>query len=288
MGPRILSLVALALGVATTSQALDWPAAAPVAVEFGGPNAGSPIQGIVMSGSGVDIRASEAGELVFERATNDFHTKLPSATGETLVLEGGHGLASVYAYLPSVADPGAENFVSDALIGKSGPAGLLDADGFMFALYDRKAGRWVNPRVFLPKSDDAKAPLIRKVSLESKGKIWVLGDSKSIPQGSYSIIVDTAEQGTGTQGLVIGPPWYLRVLVNGEKVVEARTEIAEAKNGVLSFYPSPREGASIVIDGNGSVRVPPRSFSRGKSVIELLVRDFAGNERSAAWTLLFE
>ena len=288
MGARTIALVAITLGIAAAIQALDWPANAPIATEFGGPNAGSAMQGLILSGLDVDVRASEAGELVFERDANDSHTKLPSAMGETLILEGAHGMASVYAYLPSVVDSGAREFASDALISKSGPGGLLDTDGFMFALYDRRSGRWVNPRVFLPKLADTRAPVIRKVSLESKGKTWILGESKSIPQGSYSIIVDAAEQEAGLQGLVLGPPWYFRVLANGEKVVEARTEIADVKNGVLSFYPSLRDGATITIDGNGSVRIPPRAFSRGKTVIELLIRDFAGNERSAAWTLLFE
>ncbi len=285
---RGLSLLLAVIGIPAASFAFDWPGNAPVAVEFGGPNAGSPMPGIVLAGTGIDVRAAEAGELVFERGADDAHTKLPSATGETLVLEGADEMSSVYAYLPGIADPGARSFAAGALIGKAGPGGFLDQDGFMFALFDRKSGRWVNPRVFLPNQGDSKAPVIRKVSLESKGKLWILGDSKIIPQGSYSIILDVAEQGSAFAGLVIGPPWYIRVLANGQKVVEAKTEIAEVKGGALSFYPALGKGQEISVDSKGSIHIASQAFSRGKLLIEVLVRDFEGNERSAAWSLLIE
>ncbi|HUX37313.1 MAG TPA: hypothetical protein VMV44_05365 [Rectinemataceae bacterium] len=280
--PALLCLFAVA-----SATSLDWPATAPVSIEFGGPNAGAPIEGLFLSGSGIDIRSAEAGEVTFERNARDGRTRLPSTLGATLVLEGEKGFASVYGYLPAVADPGARSYVAGALIGKSGQAGLLDGPGFLFAMFDRKSDRWVNPRVFLPRLDDAKAPVIRKVSLESKGQEWVLGEQKGIPQGSYSIIVEAAEQEKGISGLVGGPPWYVRVLANGEKVAELKTEIASVKEGRLSFYPDTQDGASLV-DANGSIRLPPRAFARGKMYLEVLVRDFAGNERSAGWTLLVE
>ena len=275
------------LAATSLADPIDWPADSPVSMEFGSPNAGSSTLGLVMEGADVDIRAATAGEVSFERHAQDDHTILPSALGDTIVLEGEDDMASVYGYLPGVADPGAKKLVAGSFIGKSGAAGLLDDDGFMYALYDRKSGRWVNPRVFLPKRGDSKAPIIRKVALEANGTSWNLGDQKSVPQGRYSIVVDTAEQETGISGPVIGPPWYLRVLVNGEKVVEFRTEVASVKDGVLSFYPE-LQGGSNLVDGDGSVELPPRLFARGKVSIEVLVRDYAGNERSAAWTLNIE
>ena len=277
----------LAVATSLSLQALDWPAGSNVSLEFGGPNVGAPLQGLVLSGSDMDVRAADAGELSFERSARDGHTRLPSAMGDTLVLEGRDGIASVYSYLPAMADPGATALVAGALIAKSGSAGLLDGPGFMFGLYDRKSDRWVNPRVFLPKREDERAPLIRRVSLVSGGRTWILGDQKSIPQGSYAIVVETAEQETGGAAPVPGPPWYLRVLSNGEKVAELKTEIATVKDGRLSFYPEVDNGADFVAP-DGSVRLPPRQFARGKVSIEVLVRDFAGNERSMGWTLLVE
>ena len=280
--PALLCLFAVG-----SASSLDWPASAPVSIEFGGPNAGAPIEGIFLSGSDIDIRAADAGELIFERDARDSRTRLPSTLGTSLVLEGEKGFASVYGYLPALADPGARDYVSGALIGKSGQNGLLDGPGFLFAMFDRKSDRWVNPRVFLPRQDDAKAPIIRKVSLEAKGREWVLGEQKGIPQGSYAIVVEAAEQEKGISGFVGGPPWYIRVLANGEKVAELKTEIASVKEGRLSFYPDNQDGSSLV-DANGSLRLPPRAFARGKLYLEVLVRDFAGNERSAGWTLLVE
>lgn len=283
--PLLFALVALASLAA--ADPLLWPAEAPVASEFGAPNLGSPVEGLLLSGDGLDIRAAAAGEVSYHRSARDARSLLPSALGDTLVVEGQDGMAALYAYLPALADPEADKLVSGALIGRSEASGLLGEPGFLFALYDRASARWVNPRVFLPKLPDVKAPLIRRVSLEAKGKIWNLGEQRSLPQGSYSILIDAAEQEAGLPGFVDGPPWYLRLLVNGEMVAELQTEIAAVKDGRLSFYPESAGGADFLAP-DGSIRIPPRLFSRGRISIELLVRDFAGNERSAAWTLLVE
>jgi hypothetical protein len=84
-----------------------------------------------------------------------------------------------------------------------------------------------------------------------------------------------------------GPPWYLRVLVNGEKILELKTEVAATAAGKLSFFPD-LQGGEEFLDGQGRILVPSRSFARGRTSIEVLIRDFAGNERSAGWTVVVE
>lgn len=285
---RALALVSLWGLVATVgAEPFAWPADAPVSVAFGGPMAGASTPGVILDGGGLAIRSTSSGDISFVRGAIDQKTRLPSSLGSTIALEGDDQMVALYGYLPSIADPDAKRLVAGALLGTSGSAGILQGDGFLFSLYDRKSGRWVNPRVFLPKRVDERSPAIRRVGLAGSGKTYFLGETKSLPQGQYSILIDAAEQETGMAGLVSGPPWYLRVVVNGQKVVELQAEIARVKNGILSFYPDSGDGVGATVLA-GLVQLPPRLFSRGKVVIEVLVADFSGNQRSAAWTIQVE
>ncbi|MEI6388602.1 MAG: hypothetical protein WCQ50_18455 [Spirochaetota bacterium] len=268
--------------------ALDWPASSVTMVgEFGSPNLRVPIPGLVLRGIDPSIRASSPGEISFIRGASDSRTRLPSAFGTVLVAEGGDGIADLYAYLPAIKDPGALRLSPGALVATRGPAGLLDRDGFLFALYDRKSSRWINPRLFLPHLADGKAPVIRHISLDGKDHSWVMGEQKSIPQGSYSLAIEVAELVESGSELIPGPPHFLRVLINGEQLVELHAEVAAVVDGRLSFF-STLVGNAAVYDGGGRLTLASRLFPRGKTVIELLARDFVGNERSLGWTFMVE
>ena len=284
---RGLTILAFILSV-SASPGLDWPVS-PVSVigEFGSPMRGYPMPGIFLGGAALEIRAAGKGELSFSRSARDARTKLPSVLGSTVVSEGAEGISQLYGFLPDSIDAASLSMAAGSLVTRSAQTNSSPVPGFFFSLFDRKTGRWVNPRMFLPPLADTKAPSIRRVSMEGRDKVYVLGDQKTLPQGIYSLLIESIESSGTSQDPIIGPPYYLRVLVNGEKLAELKTEIAATTSGYLSFYPEERNGAEL-LDGQGRLRLPPRSFARGKTSIEVLVRDFAGNERSAGWILSVE
>ena len=285
---RLMSVALSFTVLLLSASALDWPAASVAMVgEFGSPNLRVPIPGLVLRGADPSIRAAAPGEISFIRRPSDSRTRLPSAFGTVLVAEGGDGIANVYAYLPEIKDPGALRLSAGALVATRGPAGLLDRDGFLFSLYDRKSSRWINPRLFLPHLADGKAPVIRHLSLDGKDHSWVMGEQKSIPQGSYSLAIDVAELADSGSEVIPVPPHFLRILINGEQLVELHAEVASVVEGKLSFF-STLVGNAAVYDGSGRLTLASRLFPRGKTVIELLARDFAGNERSLGWTFAVE
>jgi len=283
---RILLL--LVAGLAAAGAALDWPIApVRVAGEFGTPLEGSPMPGLLFAGEELAARTAGKGDVSFHREAIDPRTKLPSALGAMMVNEGDDGLAEVYALLPTVVGGAGPGAMQGAFVAKTGQAGISGFKGFWFALFDRKMDRWVNPRLFMPELQDKKAPGIRKVSLVENDKSYSLGETRSLPQGSYALVVETTEV-VGADGESIqGPPYFIRILVNGESQVELRAEVASTVDGRLSFYPDRKKGADM-IDGRGALRLEPRMFTRGRTSIEILIRDFSGNERSAGWTLIVE
>jgi hypothetical protein len=284
---RILAGLLALLGC-MSGLGLDWPVDKPLVLgEFGSSLMGLPFPGLVLGGSGLEVRTASASELAFARRADDPRSRLPSAFGDFLVSQGRDGVSEVYGHIPEVADPGARSLAPAALVGRNASAGLFEGEGFTFSLFDRSTHRWVNPRVFLEPLADKRQPVIRRVSLEGTARTYVLGEQRSLPQGSYAIVIEAGDPfGPGPE-FRPGPPWYLRVLVDGERRFEARCEIASTAEGRLSFYPAMAGGQDLV-DVTGRLRLPPELFTRGRASIEVLVRDFAGNERSIGWTVQVE
>lgn len=269
--------------------ALEWPLSpAEPAAYFGTPDKGAPILGIALAAEHGIVRAAGAGELVFSRDSKDAHSVLPSTLGTFAVVEQEDGMTALYAHLAAGSVPATLRRVeSQTLLAAVGETGFTAGSGLLFSLFDRKETRWVNPLLLLPPLEEKRAPLIRQAVLQGRDKSYVLGEQRTVPQGSYALSLDLSDPTGAAWSPGPSAPFYVRVLIDGSKIAELRYETAEAESGRLNFFPAEREGSSLRA-GDGKTVLPARLFPRGKSLIEVFAKDYAGNERSASWSFSVE
>ena len=174
------------------------------------------------------------------------------------------------------------------ILGKAGASGMSRGTGLSFALYDRGARRWVNPFLLLPPRADKTAPVIRGARLIRDGKSYALGETKILPQGEYSIAVDVSDPLEAPWTAGPSAPYFLRLVVDGAKVAELSFDVIASRDGISMVGADGPRGFEGCYLEDGRIILASRLFARGRTVIQVLARDYAGNERQASWALLVE
>lgn len=290
---RLISALALLASAPALLLALDWPLSSPrPAAFFGTSEGGSFLTGIELSAEQSLVTSVDDGEVVFifdDDPSSTGGSKLPSAIGSYIVVEHPRGMAGLYA---EIEKGSVSSYLSKvkrgAILGKTGASGIQKGKGLAFSLFDRGASRWVNPLLLLPQYLDKTAPLIRSAALVRDGKSYPLGETKTLPQGQYGVAVDVVDLVDSPWTPGPSAPYYIRLVVDGAKAAELQFDVAEARTGKLrvsSISPKSYEECRLP---DGKTLLASRLFPRGKSVILILVRDYAGNERQASWTIGLE
>jgi hypothetical protein len=286
---RLLPALVFAAAVLSIVAALDWPLAKPQpAALFGTSAYGGFVTGVELSSDADLVKAADDGELAFVFDGNNA-SRIPSAIGSYMAVEHQRGIVGVYAEL---TEGSASSYLKKVnkgnILGTAGASGWTKGSGLSFKLFDRAAGRWVNPLLLMPPLDDKAQPLIRSAALMRDGKLYPLGETKSLPQGQYTVVVDAVDSLQASWTAAAPAPYFLRVVVDGAKAGELSFDVAEQKGGKLMIgSQSPRSFNDCYLP-DGKIILASRVFARGKSVIQILVRDYAGNERQASWALILE
>lgn len=293
--PAIRSL-ALGLGLAflslaTILQALEWPTTpAKPAYLFGSSMAGSFSTGMGLASEGGLVTASDEGEVAFVQDRGGaLQSRIPSTLGSYIAVEHARGLVGVYAQLaPGTASSYLTKVPRGAILGTAGASGWTGGQGLAFSLFDRAAQRWVNPLLLMPALADKAAPAIRSAALVLGGKSYPLGETKVLSQGKYAVAVDTSDLLEASWSGTASAPYFIRLVVDGAKVMELSFDVAGEREGLLSLAsdkPRPYREAYLP---DGKIVLATKLFAAGRSVIQVLVRDYAGNERQASWSISFE
>jgi len=289
---RIAHRAVLALGMAAVAAALcafEWPLeGGQPSLYFGSADEGRFATSMTFSSDDGLVKASDDGELAFV-FDSGMTSKLPSTIGSYIVVEHPRGMAGVYSGMaPGSSSAYLRSIKKGSILGRVGASGMAKGPSLGFALYDRAAGRWVNPLLLLPPLADKTPPVIRNAVLVKDGKRLPLGETKSLPQGQYSIAVDVTDplEAPGNPGA--SAPYYLRLLIDGTKVAELSFDVVTAKDGKFLVGADGPRGFEGCYAEDGRIVLASRFFSRGRTVIQVLARDYAGNERQASWALLVE
>ena len=288
--PRLASRTVLALGLAAAAAALcafEWPLeGGQPSLYFGSADEGRFATSMTFASEDGLVKASDDGELAFV-CDSGIASKLPSTIGSYIVVEHPRGMAGVYSGMaPGSPSSYLRSIRKGSILGRAGSSGMAKGPSLGFALFDRAAGRWVNPLLLLPPLADKTPPVIRSAMLVKDGKRLPLGETKSVPQGQYSIAVDVADplEAPGNPGT--SAPYYLRLLIDGTKVTELSFDVVTARDGKFLVGADGPRGFEGCYAEDGRIVLASRFFSRGRAVIQVLARDYAGNERQASWALL--
>ncbi len=282
-----LVAVGLLLGVLGALWAMDWPVESPrLAATFGTPAKGRLVTGIAIAVSNGLVRSIDDGELAFACEEGVSPSGLPSTLGSYAVVEHPNDLAAVYAHLlPGSVSGYLTTVRRDTILGSVGSSGWTEGQGLLLEVFDRRKGNWVNPLLLLPSIGDSKAPSIRSVVLESDTKFYVLGTTKSVPQGTYQVTADVS--GATDAPWTAGPlaPYVISLSIDGTELSHEVFDVAAAKDGQLSLFSESPRPSSGLRSQDGRYILAEHLFTRGMSTIELSAEDASGDRRDASWSV---
>ncbi len=271
--------------------ALEWPTDTPAITEAFAQNTGDgPSFGTSFTGPG-PIRATSGGEVIYARQRRDTASGLPSGLGAWMAIDHADGLISVYGRLDAATLPAERTMVErGSLLGYPSHT-APESPIFYFSLIDRTAGRYVNPAILMSRLPDDKQPSIRSIRLvDSESQTLALPTTRSIKQGDYHIFLETYDQMGEAKAIHAKQiaPVSVSCLLDGEERFAFDFETLQVENGLVYLETKSKREANDVYEANGEYHLGKLRLTRGKSVLQLIVRDIAGNERNVSYLLNVE
>lgn len=277
----------MALGLACVVLAafgFDWPLDdGGFRYGFGSARAGF-LKGVEFGAADGVIRAADDGELVFTALDPHLPGGYPLAAGSMMAIDHASDMVTIYtgmaresttAYLTSVK--------RGAILGRSVRAG--NGRGASIYTYDSRTRRYINPLILMPAVRDDRAPVIRSTALSAEGQEIPLEQARPVRQGSYQVIVDAYD--ASPAGLA-SAPFGIRVIIDGSERAAVAYDAAWSHDGVLSAFGGGSRVASEYQRPDGRVQFGPYTFARGRSVMSIIVTDYAGNRREQTYSIIIQ
>jgi len=287
MSPRAVSIAALGWAVALAPlAAFQWPTESnQIAATFGQSVLGVFHRGIDIAVSDAPVRPIEEGELVFCHEESKARLRsLPSGLGSFAVIHHAQKTAmrSVYGYLLETESPplSSRKLVGrDDVLSRGGGSGIAQNGRILLIIEDVAAGELVNPLLVLPPVKDAVKPTIRNVELRQPGKALAAADTFRLSEGSWELsaeIFDPSDAGKSAAGMA---PYKVAVYVNGKETSQVVFDTLKESKGELLVNPATEARYSAIYREDGAMRLGAVQFNKGITNIEIVVRDYGGNER---------
>ncbi|GMO31029.1 MAG: hypothetical protein Ta2F_06110 [Termitinemataceae bacterium] len=272
---------------AVFADAMDLPSAEAKLIEnFGSNAAGEPLLGDVWAVEG-PVFASDDGELIFRRNTEDDASGVPSTLGTWLVIDHADGILSIYGRMQEDSRPLQNNIEKADVIGFAGNSGWSKKEGFNFTIFDRKERRWVNPSLVIKPASDSRPPSVQYVALRNAdGREVDLSINRSIRQGRWKIIVQAVDTQIAYSDNLA--PAKIISSVNGSEAGSIAFETFSSRDGVLMMYRNGLVPVSQIYGPHPAVEAGEAWFNRGLAQLEIIVEDIVGNARRLQYRIFVE
>lgn len=289
----------LFITIAFSAQALEWPVGRPAILSLFGQRGENGIErGIVMEGNST-VRAAGDGIVLVTIEENRNMAGFPSTLGNVVFIAHSDGIVSIYGNLESAEAPaGNSRIETGAVIARTGrSAWQTRASGSeqegrgvcIFQIADQRQNTLLNPLLLLPPVQDEIRPTIRGVTLVSQaGRSYNPEVSSSVAAGSYRVYVAVTDLYARDSPQFA--PFRVSVAVNGREASSVSFDTISKKQNMLvpNAMPQYFDGSLPVYSDDGSIYAGNISLARGRSEVTISARDFAGNERAAAYLLQVE
>lgn len=223
-----------------------------------------------------EVSASEDGDLlVFLRETTDNVESFPSALGNTIILTHEDGLLSVYGNLDeeSVDETIGEkkNFFTGDLIGLTGNSGWQNKrSNLEFQIIDTKNNTAVNPKLFMPRTENEIRLSINDICLINKnGDYFYLNLHNTLNSGIYKVYMKRN---------LIASPYRTSISINGVTVDQISYDTISEENGKLFVNGKKKYTYTDIYPNNDLSLLGEVTLTPGKTSLGLYLQDFNGHE----------
>ncbi|MCK5673118.1 MAG: M23 family metallopeptidase [Spirochaetales bacterium] len=258
----------------------QWPVSNVVLIStFGESEIDEYVKGLDIGGGIQDVRSIDAGELVFYSHQGASPLDLPSGLGAYVIYQHKNGIRSLYGHLEnnSLNTDKYKVDMSDK-IGTVGTTGTAVGAMLHLQVIDTEFEKYINPLLSLPLLEDHKKPVIKEVYLKSQtGKI-VLGSEKVIKSGVYSLSADIRDMSENAGYYCPLAPYSISLFMNGENLANINFESMKVRNGEMLLEESEGISHNEMYLSDWEIFIGNFEFNPGDIMIEISVKDFAGNE----------
>lgn len=240
--------------------------------------------GIKFSSNDQAIYPLTEGEIIFYQDSFKFgDLDYSGDEGNLLVLNHKGDFKSFYRnFIPSDGFDYSSIILQSEMIGVS----TNKADDFIFSIYDDKKSEYINPQQILPFLEDDIEPVINNVFLENNDKLLRVVWNKSLPQGLSRIYIDAWDVIKIDKKLRKFVPFSIYIFVDGfEKFHVSFSSIKEV-DGELFFSGVENVPVNLFYSRESLLFGGEVYLTRGRSLIEVVVKDNNGNEASKSYSVL--
>jgi hypothetical protein len=269
-------LVLLMLCVsALPAVAWQWPVPVPVVERtFGSPVDGAILRGVELGGGAQPVFPVERGVIVYVHADNGTFSH---PFGSFVVVEHEQAFRSIYAHLSAESLPPVGREVTPEIqIAVVGDSGFVRQRTLRLYLYDSRIGSYVNPMLLLPDLPDASPPRVEALFAGGEFGVYNLNEVSELPPGVYNLSATIVDAVGARGGRGQAAPYSIAVFEDGQQRFEVAADGLSVTDGRVELAPHGNDASVYGTDGSwnlGSVTVPS-----GSVTIEIVARDFAGNQ----------
>jgi Peptidase family M23 len=283
---RISFLVILFLSVFNT-YGFQWPVSDVVLIStFGGSEFGGYVKGLNLGGQTQDVKAIDSGELVYYSYQSASPLDLPSGLGSFVIYQHNNGIRSLYGHLEDSSLNTTKYQVSTLdKIGTMGFTGTAIGAMLYLQVIDTEFKKYINPLLSLPLLPDQNKPLINKIFLSLNDSRLVLGQIKSLKTGIYELSADIRDLSDKAGYYCPLAPFSISIFMNGENLANIDFESMKVREGQLLLQDNDKWSYKDLYNGDWEVFIGSFEFNPGDIMIEISVKDFAGNESIEMFSL---
>lgn len=281
---RLIALAAV-LTIPFLVSAFDWPVEERNIITTFGTNEGDHFAvGLRLAGKERAVWAADEGEVVYYWNEEQKQRALPCGLGNMVAIEHPKGLKSLYGHLEefSFSSGEANNYHvgKGDYIGHIGGSGWTSGNQLAFALFDSDFHQIVNPLLVLPSVLDVNEPIIRNVGLRFGDTEVALENGLTIDPGAYNLtaeIFDPSEYANLWTPMAV---FSISIFVNGSEVKKFVFEALQELDGRVIMRATEKSDFNEIYIEEQKMRLDKLDLISGKTSIEIIVRDYAGNETS--------
>ena len=247
-------------------------------------------RGIRISSTSSEIKPIEEGELVFFCPEGSI-ASLPYPLGSIVVLQHGNTLRSLYAHL-ELADSAEKSrktiFSKGDVLGKVGLSGATSMVGLSLFTYDLEARQFINPFLLLPPVKDTSRPVIRDTQLERKDRTILLPTTEPVPRGIWEVTAEIFDLSSAVPTFWPMGVYKVSFYVNGQERFTVTMDTLKEQEGITRVYPSEGLSYDRLFKEGFRMKLGTVNLNPGVLNLEIVARDFVGNEKNQLYRFRVE
>jgi hypothetical protein len=287
MREKFAALMCLAAVFLSPATAFQWPVEQKTVIAtFGQSFIGDFHRGVGIAGQGAAVRPIEPGELVFYRSNRSDPADLPSALGSFVVIEHENKIRSLYGHIDlsrELLGGGKTSFGETDILGVIGDGGFTAGARLFLMVIDTEVGQVVNPYLILPLVGEKTRPTVANVTLTSKNATVPLPASEPVAWGPWEVSAQIYDASPFVRYFCPMAPYRAAVYLNGQEAFQMAFDALKEKEGVPRIYPSADLSHDALYAGEFRMKLGTVQLKKGIANLEIIVRDFAGNERAQSF-----